>query len=719
MPEDATAAIDEDAPAPAAASWHRMPAVLGALTLLALPLVARAAPSAAPWLLGYAVFAAAIALLALSGALGRASARAAAAEARAAALQARNWRLADELSRHREIVEARPEPICRQDAGGRIVYANRAHREAFGTDDETGTPNTPRRLMPASGEAEGPSGDLRLLTAAGPRWFARDETAMRDAAGRPIETQIVLHDVSERHAREDAARLAASEAEAAAAARSRLVAAVTHEVRTPIGGIIGMMELLLDTDLRPEQQSYATSVRSSASALLALIDDLLDHAALEAGRLAVAERGYSLHALVQEVCELLGPRAEEKSLALAGFVARKVPAEIVGDPARVRQVLLNLVGNAVKFTGSGGILVEARPAAGRLEIAVRDTGPGIAPSDQARIFTEFERADGSQGISGSGLGLAISRRLVEAMGGTLGLESRRGRGSVFTVSLPLRAAAGAPDIAPPALLDRPILLASASSTTRRAVALALRDEGARVSSFARAGRARRALEAGAGSADILVDLDMLEPLDDVLPRERSIVMLSPGEREALPGLKRRGTAYLIKPIRRASLVAQLTGKPAPAAEPAGPAAPPLRPLRVLIAEDDEVTAMILRSSLERLGHSVERVGNGHEAIARSGRDVPFDLALVDLNMPGLGGAAAAAAIRNREQRLGRSPTPIVAMSAGLTEAQASAATAAGIDAFLEKPVSAERLAACLGRVVGGERTGGCPIRGRPRLSHFR
>src|SRR5207302_3434007 len=263
---------------------------------------------------------------------------------------------------------------------------------------------------------------------------------------------------------------ARNQAEAASRAKSRFLAMVSHEVRTPLNGIIGMADLLLDTALTPEQTTYAKAVKSSGDTLLSLIEEILDFSKIEAGRLDLEPRAFDLPALIEETIELVAPRAQAKQLEIASYVEDGLPRHVVGDAARLRQVLLNLAGNAIKFTERGGIalIVEPGTAPDEIRFLVRDSGIGIAPQEQARIFLEFEQADSgaARRFQGTGLGLAISKRIIERMGRRIGVDSTPGAGSTFQVAVPLprSPAENEPAFAPPDLAGMDVLIAAPTAT---------------------------------------------------------------------------------------------------------------------------------------------------------------------------------------------------------------------------------------------------------------
>jgi len=530
-----------------------------------------------------------------------------------------------------------------------------------------------------------------------------------------------LHEAEERIRVLTEAQEARAAAEAASRAKSRFLAMVSHEVRTPLNGILGMTDLLLDTKLTPEQSTYAGAVKASGETLLSLIEEILDFSKIEAGRVELAPAPFSLVALVEGVVELLAPRAQAKGLEIASSIDERLPQRVVGDAARLRQVLLNLAGNAVKFTDAGGlaIIVEEGNAPGEVAFVVRDTGIGIAEEAQARIFGEFEQADlsSTRRFGGTGLGLAISQRIVERMGSRISVESHPGDGASFRFTVTLHAADDAPTNAvAPDQSGQAVLIVAASAITAPLLAQRLRRWGASVRLAADAEAGRMALAERPWDAMIVdhaIGTQAAETLARAATMPRRIVLVSPGDRQHLAALKAAGySGYLVKPIRAASLAARFRASDDDDATFPGmdeAAAPTVSKasarLPVLVAEDNEINALLAHALLVKLGHRPTIVANGSAAIeawrAARAAKTPYGLVLMDLHMPGMDGMEATRRIRAEEAgdvadsaaRGGR--TPIVALTANASADDREACLAAGMDGFLTKPLDVERLAAAL------------------------
>ncbi|WP_170263521.1 response regulator [Blastochloris sulfoviridis] len=508
-------------------------------------------------------------------------------------------------------------------------------------------------------------------------------------------------------------------AEAASRAKSRFLAIVSHEVRTPLNGILGMADLLLDTALTPEQRSYTAAVKTSGEALLGLIEEILDFSKIEAGRLDLQETAFDPGRLVAEIVELLAPRAQAKEIELVADLDDALPRRVLGDPARLRQVLLNLIGNAVKFTEAGGVSVAVAPAeGGRLAFRIADTGPGVAPQDRARIFAEFEQADvtATRRHGGAGLGLAIAERIVRGMGGSIALESEAGRGSIFSFALALPALAEADPAAWPDLTGQTCLVISESPVLGPILRTRLAAWGA-ASTLApdamTAGLVLRERTWDAVIVDRGIGLEAAMALGAAARpwAGRRIVLVSPAERDDLASLQQAGyDVYLVKPVRPASLAERLRpGLPsvaAPAIQPAdalpglAPPEPEVR-LSVLVAEDNDINAFLARVMLTKLGHRVEVVGDGEAAVAAVAEahrvGAPFDLVLMDVQLPRLDGLEAARRIR----ALGEAGhVPIIALTANAFAEDRREAESAGMDGFLTKPLDADGLKSVLADAGG-------------------
>ena len=410
-------------------------------------------------------------------------------ETRVEELADRNWELREAEERARSLLESQGDLIVRRDPQGRVTYANEAFCALSGQVREDLIGKAVELVVLEHGAVSVLGDgtrvfDQKIASGNAARWIAWREVAVRSDRGS--ETQGVGRDVTDRAEAERVLGAARDQAEAASRAKSRFLAMVSHEIRTPLNGMLGMSDLLLDTPLTDEQRTYAKAAKTSGETLLSLIEEVLDFSKIEAGRLDLEARPFALAAMVEEVVELLAPRAQAKGIEISSFIDERLPVNLIGDVARLRQVLLNLAGNAIKFTETGGVavIVEDSEHEGReseVRFTVRDTGIGLAPEDQARIFREFEQADGSptRKYGGTGLGLAISKRIIERMNGRIAVESTTGAGSTFTVIVPLAAADGASEFAAPDLRDTSVMIVVASELEASLLARRLGRWGAR------------------------------------------------------------------------------------------------------------------------------------------------------------------------------------------------------------------------------------------------
>jgi PAS domain S-box-containing protein len=631
----------------------------------------------------------------------------------------RNWELKESEERAKSFLAAQGDVIVRRDADGHVTYVNDAFCALANRtrDALVGTTFT-LPVLEQGATTHSADGtrihDQKIAAETGARWIAWREVMVRSATLPGAEVQSVGRDVTDRVQAERALADARDQAETANRAKSRFLAMVSHEVRTPLNGILGMADLLRDTTLTPEQTTYVKAVKTSGDALLSLIDEILDFSKIEAGRIDLDARAFDLAALVEETVELIAPRAQAKELEIAAYVEDGLPRQVVGDASRLRQVLLNLAGNAVKFTDRGGVAIIVEPGIwpGEIDLLVRDTGIGIGPDEHDRIFKEFEQADGgtARKFGGTGLGLAISRRIVERMGGRITVESIPGSGSTFRVALPLAAADSAHAAPALDLAGQDVMIVAASSVNSSLMARRLTRWGARVCVAPDQTIAAALLPERVWAA-ILVDHAIGRAASDELARAtaavpRRLVLVTPTARTELPALKAAGfTGYLVKPVRAASLAARMAGgddafeRPddrSPASSDA-PLKEATKGLAILIAEDNEINALLARSLLTRLGHRPTVAANGDAAVdawlsARQAGE-PYAMVLMDVHMPGADGIEATRRIREAEA--GGPRTPIVALTANAFDEDRDACIAAGMDGFLTKPLDRERLAAAL------------------------
>jgi PAS domain S-box-containing protein len=634
------------------------------------------------------------------------------------------------------LMDSVPDSIYFKDPDGRYLRINQAKAvrsgfrdpaEAIGKSDEDVFPEAHARQARAD--------ELQVLATGQPMigkeeyltwpdgkhsWVATTRLPLLDREGKIVGTLGISHDITGQKQAAEQMRIAKEAAEAASRAKGDFLANMSHEIRTPLNAIIGMTELVLDTDLATSQREYLKLVLESSESLLSVINDVLDFSKIEAGKLVLESSEFELRESLGDALKSLAYRAHRKGLELAAEIHPDVPERLIGDAGRLRQVLVNLVGNSIKFTEAGEVIVEVNCSsrteeAAELCISVRDTGIGIPPEKLAAIFEAFEQVDTSttRKYGGTGLGLAICSRLVSLMAGRIWVDSRVGQGSTFSFTARFGLANGEPLPKPSiAVQGTRVLVVDDNATNRRILEEILHSWDMQPLLVAGAREAlqvlRDAFRAGRPIPLVLTDANMPEidgfTLAEQIKQDRElgstvIMMLSSADRPGdIAHCEQLGlAAYLVKPIKQSELfdaVVMVLGvnavdeKPPPASAERPPLES-LPPLRVLLVEDSLVNQRLAVALLQKHGHQVTVANDGVEAVATL-ESQSFDLVLMDVQMPEMDGYEATAKIRQRERQTGRH-IPIVAMTAHAMKGDRESCLAAGMDSYVAKPIRAQQV----------------------------
>jgi two-component system sensor histidine kinase/response regulator len=665
----------------------------------------------------------------------------------------------------RTLLDLLPDSIYVKDVQSRYLLDNSAHRRIVGLNSvEDVVGKTVHDFFPSELADRYDADDLQVLKSGQSlldreeprvdkngraRWINTSKVPVTGPDGQLIGLVCISRDVTERKEFEDkllranaelerneaalvstanALRQAKEEADSANKAKSEFLANMSHEIRTPMNGIMGMTELLMNTELAPQQREYLRLVEQSADALLRLLNDILDFSKIEAGKLELESIPFELRDELGDTLQALTSRAVQKNLEIAFYIPADVPDRLIGDPGRLRQIVVNLVGNAIKFTEQGEVLVEVRlesrsQQTAALHVQVRDTGIGIPPEQQAKMFKAFMQADSSMSrrYGGTGLGLAISSQLVQLMGGRIWLESEKGEGSTFhfTAEFGLQPASAehescAVDLA--SLANMPVLIVDDNATNRQILREMVSHWG--MKPLAVEGGPQALSEMGRAAAANhpypLVLLDAMMPDMDGFTLAEEISQRSELAGATLMMLSSAGPAVdavrcrqlnlarcLTKPVKQSALLDAIEVALAGAGLPRPKAAPTVataaRPLNILLAEDGIVNQTVAVHLLKRRGHSVTVAVNGREAVEKWEKEQgAFDLILMDVQMPEMDGYEATAAIRKKESAAAKPGqpgvhTPIIAMTANAMKGDREACLAAGMDGYVAKPVRANAL----------------------------
>lgn len=647
--------------------------------------------------------------------------------------------LRESEERYRELFENTSDLIQSVSFDGSFLYVNPAWKKALGYDeDELKELRLPDIIHPDSlahcqelfqrvlnGDTLA-NIEAKFLTKDGRTIVVEGNSSCSFKDCKPIATRSIFRDITERKRLECDLIEAREAALQASAAKSEFLANMSHEIRTPMNGIIGMTNLLLKTNLTAEQRRMADTVQFSAQSLLNIINEILDFSKIESGKLNLEVIDFDLRSTIEAAIELFAEQARKKHLELASFVYHNVPQKLRGDPLRIRQIITNLISNALKFTDTGEVVVRvtkqnATPTHVLLRFEVRDTGIGISDEVRSHLFQAFSQADTSttRKYGGTGLGLAISRQLVELMSGTIGVDSEAGKGSTFWFTLPLELQQATVPVSQQQVSYNNVrlLIVDDNETNRIILSHYLEAWRMRYGSAASAREAMEMLKAAADTGDAydLAILDMQMPdidglmlarqikADATLAATKLIMLTSLGECDEKELQLQAGIlACVHKPIKESELfdclASAITGQPIQSEATSAVISAPLlakKPLRILLAEDNPVNQEVAFLQLQSLGYeNIETVTNGRQVLEALSRS-DYDVVLMDCQMPQMDGYEAALEVRRREG--GEKHTTIIALTAHALEGEKEKCLAAGMDDYLSKPINSEQLAALLGK----------------------
>ncbi len=664
-------------------------------------------------------------------------------------IEDQSWEIRESEERYRSLAEAFGDLVVHRDLQGNVLFANEAFRRNFGdmTDQSLSLEARRFQLDPLSGSDPGPmefeksepqARDIHLGTLQGPRWFSWLDIAIRDEVTGMSAIVSVAREITDRKETEAILLDAKKRAESASRAKSRFLATVSHEIRTPLNGILGMANLLTDTRLSPTQNAYVEAVKTSGKSLFSLVEDILDIAKIEAEKLVLRPEKTSIHSLVEDVVELLANASHSKGLEIVSYVAADVPDTVLVDRNRLRQVILNIVNNAVKFTTEGGVLVEVTNVQAcssentvRLKFLIQDTGQGLAEEDRKKIFGEFEQVDTARNRhhNGAGLGLAISQRIIGKMGGKIHVESELGEGSQFSFELEIPIAGAVTKTQKAAKLKfESILLIAPDGFERKVSANHIRDNGGKVVLCASEKEAVAAISKSVKDvrpvdmviADCRLPLDVpafIEQLRGLTKHPfKAVVTIDPVNRSSVEEMLEHGIdGWLIRPIRARSIEESLVGRE-PSLKTLQKSIEDEKPsktsalstdtaLNILLADDNKINQLLANALLERSGHSSTVVDDGRSAVdafeqSLSANSNSFDLILMDLHMPDMDGIEAIGKIRAIEASKGLLETPILVLSADEQDEVRIAAKEVGANGFVSKPIDAEQLGNAVRLAIG-------------------